>query len=594
MSTVVSNVADVKHLPQGRDPPRTREEALLTEIEIPVPGTSTELLEESSSDDLSQGWSSDTSISKNEGDSAGWACNDFTVKCTEPWGLPLDLRRIARESRDRPWYHNSKAEQLVKIRKREARRINKLQEEEVKAILTELFNPFGLPKIEKEVDTSCSVLPRGLSLDVLLHLHASQASESLEVLQEVCESTEILGRLLSSPFTGRFLDSVGSAQTEGPSKPPSVGVDSPSSNGRSFGEGILRAYASIQGHVSLTSCAKNQDSANLRIIFAIAEHEDIPHASKLVRYMNERHSRVQPGILTEEDQDKILDYGFLKDYSWSLAKLLLDCGMTLAVMDTTKLSQADRGDFTSVKEFLDTYVGQLMSRYAVQDSDNSEQRDTHLDWTNARTEMIKAVTWCNFRKPLEKLQSIGAESLHLLDWATQQNKKVEDAEPLPSGILVPVYKYAEQIVREYMNFDYSDWDCSEWAIKADCMREDRCYFPEEIRHNLALCIRYRQAEGRKFDEDPTDGHSAYIKFLQLAEKRLLAIAGDPSRLPPSTGLLRYPLVGRFEHCRKTVYHLGLDMPPKDPFLVKVIRSRVSCARYVPWRAIYAETALTSP
>jgi hypothetical protein len=59
----------------------------------------------------------------------------------------------------------------------------------------------------------------------------------------------------------------------------------------------------------------------------------------------------------------MLDYEFLKEYSWSLTKLIQYIVMTVNVTETANLSQGILTEFQAVKNFSSEYVSELEARY---------------------------------------------------------------------------------------------------------------------------------------------------------------------------------------------------------------------------------------
>jgi hypothetical protein len=104
-------------------------------------------------------------------------------------------------------------------------------------------------------------------------------------------------------------------------------------------------------------------SGQLDIILVLAAKEGLPYVHQLVRHVC--------GVLWDEDSwlreryaSFILDYDFLKDLSWSLAKVVDYCGVTTNLADVTSFPLTVMEEFQALREFVHTHVEELRTRHA--------------------------------------------------------------------------------------------------------------------------------------------------------------------------------------------------------------------------------------
>jgi hypothetical protein len=109
--------------------------------------------------------------------------------------------------------------------------------------------------------------------------------------------------------------------------------------GERFGEGVLSAFSFIHRRASVTS-SDHRDY--LTVIFALAAAEEYSHRRQLLQSLRKGESKRIFGRTefanAEGEAQVMLDYEFLKEYSWSLAKLIQYVAMALNITKTASLS----------------------------------------------------------------------------------------------------------------------------------------------------------------------------------------------------------------------------------------------------------------
>ncbi len=97
----------------------------------------------------------------------------------------------------------------------------------------------------------------------------------------------------------------------------------------------------------------------MQFILGLAPGRVNPDARRFIYHLSEDPATTYGGLKPKQDLISILDHDLLKDYSWSLAKLVRYWRLTLNVVDLTKFDATAAAKFELVKKPLSAYIEEL-------------------------------------------------------------------------------------------------------------------------------------------------------------------------------------------------------------------------------------------
>ena len=466
----------------------------------------------------------------------------------------LEARRKARDQRPRPWLHNSKLRPPAR----------KGLLEEFQALASSALEVVTVEVERNSVSVSGHTgIGNGYSLSVqtLDYLHPERVSESLNFLEEVLASLNVIGRVCRMSL----------ATKEG--YPPDVplcnglGADRSDTGSSGFelvvqiGDNLLESYSKP---CSATGGANENWRKNLCLIYKLLAGEHLPEVAKLVGYelSRDRDSQYLDQIRTDKEEiwvSKIVDYDFLKDFSWSLVQLLKDAHMVLWMCDSSNLSVAAREELGILRELTERRLAELDMLYAedVTEEQGSIFASSQDDFMPDKrcNALVRTVCRCDFKKTRREIARGAPHLQNLVDAKTGQVESVEAASYLGMRILTRLYKHFERAVRGFLNVTSGSEEIwSDIHYKARYLRRERAFVPPDIKRALNLTIRYRQAATLACDEpsgyDYRDGHRHYTGQLRDARKEINGIDKDNAKFGLLNCQLRYPLDRPFNHGRE--------------------------------------------
>ena len=405
----------------------------------------------------------------------------------------------------------------------------------------------------------------------------------MDYLEEIVRSIDVIGRVCCSPFAGVIADASPSLSV--PDLTNGLLAESASDFGKRFGECVLSAFVCVNKWASDAS-SDHHDWLTLMFAFAV-EEEGLPHARKLSQHLRDdefgsifgkpqfRSAMGRSGVMLDPD--------FLKEYSWTLAKLIQYIGLTLSVAETAKFNLPTVEELETVKAFVTRHMQDLEARYGSVPRPNSAMQSCTSDLfsepinlESSRQPLTKITKWVDKFMTYRLFTEETPGMVSLIDPTTRQIENAEVAATvLSQRLLTRLYKYYEKPVKRFFGLGQYNTgqghDVNDLVMKIGFAPDDRWDILPEIVYAQQLVIRYRKATQESLGTYDGDGHPY---FISICKRMLQNIVGAQENFA-TLGLLpdgpqrRFPLHGTFDHGRQTRF--SRDGKCFVPFIEQVKR-----------------------